>query len=389
MALSKTKQTNSKTKISNCKHGLTKTSPMRLKIVRSREASPTILSSSSQTKIMGNVNIKKIRLINAKSRCLGTGFKPVTTQISLYDNKPSDRKRTQILNAKHVKEPIKKNGYIKGAKLVELSFEEEIDVDNIYKENTILDDHLFQQFKRPKIMHKRQISEFEEDGLENLSSEGNEYDTLNQPKIQQDKFNNLNKKYSRNADINNNISGSQLVGFKTDKPNERGNLYKSNLLVNKLTSTHQKHENPKDSHNIRRSMHKGSKAHNLNRSRNKGRNDSRDESYCELASSSILKESLSTLTSKEVSKRLSKNYQHIEKEVDQKKLKQKSEIKEKIFSEMHYQADHQSALDKRKINNQVLGNIIKNNINELASKNIAKLANKESLKDDKKPSSSK
>jgi hypothetical protein len=301
-ALSKTKQANNKTNIRNWKHGSTKTSPMRLKIVRSREASPIIQSSSSQTKIMGNVSIKKIRLINIKNRWMGIGFKPVTTQISLFDNKLSDRRRAQILksNINKQKEQVKKSGYFKGAKHVELSFEEEIDVENIYKENTILDDHKLQQFKRPKVMHKRQKSEFEEDGLENLSAEGNEYDTLNQPKIQQEKFNNLNKKYSRNVDIHN------TGHFKTDTPNERGNLYKSNLLANKLTSNHQKHETLKDPSNLRRTMYKANNGGNLNRSRNKGRNDSRDGSYVEHASSSILKESLSTLTTKEVNKRISK-----------------------------------------------------------------------------------
>jgi hypothetical protein len=119
-------------------------------------------------------------------------------------------------------------------------------------------------------------------------------------------------------------------------------------------------------------MHKGSNGSNLNRSRNKGRNDSRDGSYVEYVSSSILKESLSTLNSKEVNKRISKNYKNIDKEVDQKKMRQKAEIKEKIMVDKHAPEGHQSANDKLKINNQLLGNIIKNNINELASKNNIK-----------------
>ena len=56
--LSKTKITSSNGTLRNCKHNLTKTSPMRLKIIRSRETSPVIQNSASQTKIIGNVSMK-------------------------------------------------------------------------------------------------------------------------------------------------------------------------------------------------------------------------------------------------------------------------------------------------------------------------------------------
>lgn len=78
------------------------------------------------------------------------------------------------------------------------------------------------------------------------------------------------------------------------------------------------------------------KGQGLNRSRNRGRHsESNDSSNCELASSSILsdklKESLSSFNVlQETSKRYANNYKHIEREVDQKKLKQKQEIKEKV-----------------------------------------------------------
>lgn len=56
------------TGIRNSKHSLTKTSPMKLKIIRSREGSPVLQNSSSQTKVMGSVSIQKIRLINGGKR---------------------------------------------------------------------------------------------------------------------------------------------------------------------------------------------------------------------------------------------------------------------------------------------------------------------------------
>lgn len=46
--------------ILNIKQKSGKTSPMRLKIMRSRECSPELTTNPSQTKIMGNVSMKKI-----------------------------------------------------------------------------------------------------------------------------------------------------------------------------------------------------------------------------------------------------------------------------------------------------------------------------------------
>lgn len=147
---------------------------MRLKIVRSRETSPVIQSSASQTKIMGRVSLKKIKLVGSNDGRKGGGLRPVTTQISLCDNKPTKSKKAQLLQSQKSKEAHKKQAMYRGAKHVELSFEEEIDVDNIYKENNVLNEHKFQQSKRPK-RHRRQNSEFEEEGKENLSSEGDEH----------------------------------------------------------------------------------------------------------------------------------------------------------------------------------------------------------------------
>lgn len=56
--LSKTKVASGDGTLRNWKHNLAKTSPMRLKIIRSREASPVIQNSVSQTKIIGNVSMK-------------------------------------------------------------------------------------------------------------------------------------------------------------------------------------------------------------------------------------------------------------------------------------------------------------------------------------------
>ncbi len=147
---------------------------MRLKIVRSRETSPVIQNSASQTKIMGNVSIKKITLVHNRNRKIGGVAKPVTTQISLCDNNPRKKKASGRKPGK-VNPDSRNKGYINGAKHVELSFEEELDVENIYKENSILNEQIFQQSKRPK-GHKRRVSEFEEEGKENLSSEGDETD---------------------------------------------------------------------------------------------------------------------------------------------------------------------------------------------------------------------
>ena len=368
------KLSNQKGMIRNWKHGTTKTSPMRLKIIRSRETSPVIQNSSSQTKIMGSVSIKKIKLVNDKNRHIGGGLKPVTTQISLCDNKKTMRKKTQHYPSRKNQEARKKQSHFKGAKLIELSFEEEIDVDNIYKENSILNEHKFQQSKRPK-MHRRQISEFEEEGKENLSSEGDEHDTheawniANPPKIQQEKFNDLNKKFSRNENI------SQIGNFQTDIQNDgRNSLYNWQFLSQKLYGNKTKEDNSnKGQNNYRRSMYKSPKVgHNLNRSRNSIRHtNSKDSSNWELASSSILSDKLrDTLkySRHEPKHRYSNNKKKVEKEKEDENTRKRLEIKEKVYKDSKPKKYHQTAYDKRKVNNQLLGNIIKKNINELSSK---------------------
>ena len=274
------KLSNQKAMIRNCKHRPRKNSPMRLKIIRSREASPEIQPSSSQTKIMGSVSIKKIKLVNGKNRRLGNGLKPVTTQISLHDNKPPMRKKPQDLKSRRNRESSKKKSYYKGAKHIELSFEEEIDVENIYKENSIINEQKFQQSKRPK-MHRRKISEFEEEGKENLSAEGDEHESqeslsiANPPKIQQDKFNNMSKKFSRNANI------PQIGNFRTDIQYEgKNDVPTSHFLSQKLYGNKIREEQKSNKQsNFRRSIHKSPKVpHNLNRSRNAIRHTTSKES---------------------------------------------------------------------------------------------------------------
>lgn len=151
--------------IRNCKHAPTKTSPMRLKIIRSREGSPVLnlnkvnscaQSSNFQTKVMGSVSMHKIKLINGGKKS-SEKPKPITTQISLCDNKPPTAKKYSGGPTKHKKPQglINKNRnqptYYRAAKLVELSFEEEID----YDENTIIDQHKMQQFKKAAKDHRR------------------------------------------------------------------------------------------------------------------------------------------------------------------------------------------------------------------------------------------
>ena len=78
---------------------------------------------------------------------------------------------------------MKTSGFIRGAKHVELSFEEEIDVENVYRDNSVLDQNTFQQARKGKKGHRRQPSEFEEEGRENLSAEGDECLNLESKKL--------------------------------------------------------------------------------------------------------------------------------------------------------------------------------------------------------------
>lgn len=240
---------------------------------------------------------------------------------------------------------------------MELSFEEELDVDNIYKENTILDQQKIQKYKRPVKRHQRQNSGFEEDGKENLSSEGDEHEPhvfkrmANHPKIQQEKVNDLNKKFSRNIEM--------VTHFKTDKVVSD----KINSLKGSFASQKSKHENYAKAMNqqMRRMMKQPSKNSGLNRSRNRIRHtNSSENSNMEIASSSILsdklRDTLTTLnTRKDACKRYTKNLKTIEQEMDNEKMRQKKEIKEKLY---------------------VGHNAVKNNINDLISQNIARTQNK-------------
>jgi hypothetical protein len=100
----------------------------------------------------------------------------------------------------------------------------------------------------------------------------------------------------------------------------------------------------------------------LNRSRNRGRNsDSSGAPTLEYAASSILNDKLkSTLSS-------------LNSRSDFGKLKNKASGEKKVGHKkpqnMPKPQKQYAGYDKRKVNNQLLGNIIKNNINELASKN--------------------
>jgi hypothetical protein len=337
---------------------------MRLKIIRSREGSPLVERANSTAKIVGSVSIKKIKLINSGK------IKPQLNQ--------SKSKKSLAAEKKLKKQP----SYYRATKVVELSFEEEIDVDQIYKENSILDEHKIQRCKKAAKGHRRQVSEFEEEGRENLSSEGNENDTnidfriAKPPKIQQEKFNDLNKKTSRNTEMCNTVQS------KTDKlAHSRNQFYKGQFLSNKFAQQKLKEDESRrdPAQQLRKTMTKTNKAHALNRSRNRGRNhDSNDSSNCELATSSILsdklRESLSSMNARqEASKRYAKNFKNLEKEMDQNKLRQKAEIKDRVLSDAKSVIGLHLPQDKHRINNQLLGNIIKNNINELNSKNMANL----------------
>lgn len=274
----------------------------------------------------------KIRLIKGGKKYLGTEFKPVTAQISLWENNPITL-NSHIPQAKpkkksdSTKKPKNQQSYYRGPKHVELSFEEELDVDNIYKENTILDQQKIQKYKRPVKRHQRQNSGFEEDGKENLSSEGDEHEPhvhkrmVNHPKIQQEKVNDLNKKFSRNAEM--------VTHFKTDKVvSDNINSLKGSFMSQKSLNHKSKYENYAKEMNqqMRRMMKQPSKNSGLNRSRNRIRNtNSCESSNMEIASSSILSDKLrDTLnTRKEACKRYTKNLKTIEQEMDLDKMRQK------------------------------------------------------------------
>jgi len=382
--LSKTKMTSSKGLIRNWKHDIAKTSPMRLKIIRSREVSPVIQNSASQTKIMGSVSINKIRLINGSKKWLANDFKPVTATISLCDSSRLTSKNSNVTQPKQrkkieaAKRAKNQASYYRGTKHVELSFEEELDVDQIKNQNSIIDKQKIENSKHPARRHQRKISEFEEEGKENLSSEGDEHEVTrnqrmsNQPKFQHEKFNDLNVKFSRNQQMNSDHH------FKTDKVvDNRGLAYKKNASLMKQTQYRTKLDNNTKTANqhARKHAKKSAKGYGLNRSRNGGRNtNSSQESTVGFASSSILsdklRESLTTLNSKkDICKRYTKNLKTMEKEMDQEKIKQKAEIKAQTYNENG--ATNSIHCDKRKVDSFMLGNIIKNNINELTTSSFA------------------
>lgn len=179
-----------KTSVAKPLHGCNKTSPMRLKIIRSREASPLPCNDGAKSKVMGNVSIKKIRLVKGNKRCLVKDLKQ--SSITLCDSNPPTLRKPQITSCKS-KPQLESGKYARGLrhpkpKHVELSFEEELDVENIYRDNSVLDQNRLQKCTKVAKHHKRKSSDFE-DGLENLSSEGNEHDSFdkskftNQPKI--------------------------------------------------------------------------------------------------------------------------------------------------------------------------------------------------------------
>ena len=173
-----------------------------------------------------------------------------------------------------------------------------------------------------------------------MSSEGNEHDicdklkTANQPKIQQEKFNDLNKKFSRNFENQNECI------YKTGKQVEsRNTLQNEDFVNNKYTYLQSQDEANKNYHpiNMRRSQAHNSKIPHINRSRNRSRQiESEESNNHDLATSNILndklRESLSTLNlNQQSSKRFAKNLKNMEKDLNQESFKQKSEIKEKLL----------------------------------------------------------
>lgn len=51
---------NDKVDIKNCKYKASQKSPMRLKIIRSRETSPELIKNPISKKVMGNISVNKI-----------------------------------------------------------------------------------------------------------------------------------------------------------------------------------------------------------------------------------------------------------------------------------------------------------------------------------------
>lgn len=199
-------------------------------------------------------------------------------------------------------------------------------------------------------------NEFEEDGLENLSSEGNEWDDSSYS-VQQPIPN-----LSRNNEIGNKMH------FRTDKPNNsRNHFANGEFLSNKFTQSKATEEpqddmsslykNTRDMIEYKRQARDSNQDSNskcsknqLNRSRNKLRNN--DVNDMNLATSSILsdklRDTLATINSQgKTAKRYAKNLKNLEKEMDQEKLKQKTEIKQKVIAEGK---NKQSINDKKTVN---------------------------------------
>lgn len=348
--------------------------------------------------------LNKIKLIKGNKKQGVSDFKPITAHISLWDNSPLSHIKPQNNQTKSNRPNYKPKciiNEITDHKQIDLSFEEEIDIENIYKENTILDQNKLQKWSKQKKHHRRKPSEFDEEGKENLSSEGNEHDlydnakTANQPKIQQEKFNDLNKKFSRNFENHNEVI--YKTGKQTDSRNtlQNGDFVNNRFTYLNLNDNCGKHNNQI---NTRRSQAHNSKIPHINRSRNRSRQyESEEESNQEVATSNILsdklRESLTTLNlNQQASKRYAKNLKNMEKDLNQDQIKQKTEIKEKLISDSKIPRPNKASQDKKTVNNKILGNIIKNNINELTSKNVLKNAkiqdswNKENYMENEKTS---
>lgn len=160
----------------------------------------------------------------------------------------------------------------------------------------------------------------------------------------------------------------------------RNTLCSEAFAINRLTQLRVIEEATKKdtSNNMRRTLASNVKGPCQNRSRNKSRHqDSTDGGNQELATSSILsdklRESLSTLNlQKKASKRYAKNIKNMEKDLNQEKMKQKAEVKEMVRIESKIPRPSKAPNDIKIVNSKVLGNIIKNNINELTSKNTVK-----------------
>lgn len=144
-----------------------------------------------------------------------------------------------------------------------------------------MDIETIQQYNKPKKGHRRQVSDFEEEGRENLSSEGNENDThedvriANQPKIPHEpKFNDFNKKFQKFEEnlLSRNKDMGPPLHFNTDKPTDVRNYLNTRTgLSNKLSQYNAKQP---EINNRRPS----NKTHALNRSRNRGRHTESDSS---------------------------------------------------------------------------------------------------------------